>query len=247
MLLGCHRDSGSPSAAVAEPMTQSSDSAIRSATSPETQPESPAWWSQQYQAILVGESDLLVVEERPISEAEISQLATLEQNLEQLLIDAGGVSDASMKTIGRLSNLRHLRIRHSDISDQGITNLLAGAELPSLQILNLPHSSLTAAGITQLAKLPQLRQLRIGGRQIDDHAVELISQLPELRSLHLIGPQLTSKSLEALAESPHLNSFYLDDCPLPDPAWEQLFAAKPNLHVHVDQHHHDRDPHPDQH
>jgi hypothetical protein len=39
-----------------------------------------------------------------------------------------------------------------------------------------------------------------------------------------------------------LSSLYIDECPLPDTAWTQLFAARPNLHVHVDQAHHDLDP-----
>ena len=86
-------------------------------------------------------------------------------------------------------------------------------------------------------------QLRLGGSQLDDAAVAEIARLPKLRSLHLIGPSLTDAALQELAKAPSLTSFYLDDCPLSDSAWELLFAVKPKLHVHIDQLHHDRDPH----
>ncbi len=146
-----------------------------------------------------------------------------------------------MPAVAELQQIEHLRIRHSQISDRGIA-ALCGGNLDRLAILNLPQAQITATGIRHLQRLPSLTNLRLGGKQIDDAAVAEIAQLPKLRSLHLIGPGITGASLRSLAESPKLVSFYLDDCDLPDADWNALFDAKPNLHVHVDQQHHDRDP-----
>ncbi len=203
-------------------------------------------WSNQFAAVLVGQSDTLSVEHRPISVDQIERLQELMPNLKQLWIESGGVDDAAMRQIGQLKNLVHLRIRIAILSDLGLANLVSEG-LPNLQILNIPQARFTATGIAKLKQLPKLSNLRIGGKQLDDLCVAELAQMTELRSLHLIGPGLSDAALSLLGHSPKLSSFYLDDCPLSDSAWETLFSAKPKLHVHVDQHHHDRDPNPDVH
>jgi hypothetical protein len=198
-------------------------------------------WQQQLLAVERGESDTILVEDQPISDRQLAQLAGVSDQLEQLLVDAGGLTDASLGLLAPLQKLTHLRIRESPISDAGVARLVDGHP-DQLRILNIPQGSVTAEGIKQLAKLPNLVQLRLGGEQLDDLAVEAISKLPKLRALHLIGPRLSAKSLDYLATAPRLSSLYIDDCPLPDEAWVRLFEAKPKLHVHIDQQHHDRDP-----
>ncbi len=171
----------------------------------------------------------------------MSQLPQLDGKLSHLLIEAGGVDDASIETVAQVRGLVHLRLRECPIGNEGLARLVE-ARMSELQILNIPQSKCTADGIAQLASLPKLIQLRLGGQQIDDAAVAEIAKLPKLRSLHLIGPTLSDAALEKLSASPLLSTFYLDDCPLSNAAWQQLFAAKPKLHVHIDQAHHDRDP-----
>ncbi len=198
-------------------------------------------WREQFARVLAGESDTLLLDSGPITAEQLAELSQLDGKLTQLLIDAGGVDDTALPSIAKVHSLVHLRLRESDISDQGLASLVA-AGLPELQILNIPQGRIGARGIVSLAALPKLVQLRLGGKQLDDGAVAELAKLPKLRSLHLIGPDVTDAALRELAACPLLTSFYLDDCPLSDAAWEELFAAKSNLHVHVDQAHHDRDP-----
>lgn len=40
---------------------------------------------------------------------------------------------------------------------------------------------------------------------------------------------------------PALRNLYLDGAEVSDEAWAGYFQAHPNVHVHVDQAHHDRD------
>ena len=195
--------------------------------------------AERIRAIQAGESfELRLKTKAPPS--LLNQLAHLDGKLLDLLLDGGGIDDQTISLINRLPQLEHLRLRGCRITDEGIRSY-ASSKL-SLRVLNLPHSELTAAGIAELTKLPKLRQLRLGGSRIDDRAVREIAEIQELRSLHLIGPRITSVGLKALAKTPKLASLYIDDCPLPDAAWEDLFRDKPGLHVHIDQMHHDRDP-----
>ncbi len=196
-------------------------------------------WLTQLQLAREGQSDRIQVDSQVITAEQLEQLEQV-PNLTELLLDAGVVCDADLGHIAQLHKLEHLRLRDSPLTDAGAEQLADG--LPKLRILNLPQAELTAAGIRHFARNSNLTQLRLGGSHIDDAALAAMAELPELRSLHLIGPKLSDAALEALAASPKLTSFYLDDCPLSDAAWERLFDAKPSLHVHIDQAHHDRDP-----
>ncbi|GAB5404179.1 MAG: hypothetical protein Aurels2KO_24100 [Aureliella sp.] len=238
--MGCTAEPPSGSPATKELVA--ADQGIGSTKGTETRSESTSTgeFDSQIADLLSGKSEKLLLRVDPISSQQLAKLAECEELLD-LLLDAGGVTDADMKTIAQLESTEHLRIRQATISDRGLEALCAG-KLEQLAILNLPQAQISAAGIRHLQRLPSLTNLRLGGKQIDDAAVAEIAQLPKLRSLHLIAPAITGASLRSLAEAPKLVSFYLDDCDLPDADWNALFDAKPNLHVHVDQQHHDRDP-----
>jgi hypothetical protein len=48
--------------------------------------------------------------------------------------------------------------------------------------------------------------------------------------------------LDVLARMDGLWNLYLDGAGVSDEAWSRYFGARPTVHVHVDQAHHDRDP-----
>ncbi len=202
-------------------------------------------WQTQLAAVQAGESETIRIVQQVIGPHELSDLQFV-PNLTELLLDAGEIDDSGLVVIAGLTQLEHLRIRGERVTDVGLANLAAG-NLESLRVVNLPQASVTAVGIGHLAAMPALTQLRLGGAGIDDYALAELAKLPQLRSLHLIAPRLSDRALDELARSPKLTSFYLDDCALGDAAWERLFVAKPGLHVHIDQVHHDRDPSPHPH
>jgi hypothetical protein len=238
-LAGCQQPLDSP-APSQNPATRNKQLADQTVSSED--PIANSNWQSQFTAILSGADDTLLIADHAITADQLAQLVQLNGPLEQLLIEAGGVDDDSLSDILAVKSLVHLRLRECPLGDRGFEKL-GESELDRLRILNVPQTQVTSRGLASLAALPSLVQLRLGGPQLDDAAVAEIAKLPGLRSLHLIGPNLTDAALVELAKAPLLSSFYLDDCPLSDSAWEQLFAAKPTLHVHVDQQHHDRDPH----
>lgn len=212
----------------------------KSDPTPKPQPVEVSF-DQQLAKVKTGSADEIRMEHTALGAAELLQLDGL-LGLRALVLDAGAVGDEDVKHLVRLAGLEHLRLRESPLSDQGIRELGSGS-LKSLLILNLPQARPTAEGLKELAGLPKLRQLRIAGRQIDDAAIRELSHYPSLSSLHLIQPGITASSLDTLAAMQNLSSLYIDDCPLPDEAWASFFAARPDLHVHIDQAHHDMDPH----
>lgn len=219
--------------------------------SPEPPPEPPtlaplALFQQHLMQIVQGETTQLhttqfAVDQSMLRLLPIGQLQESESaSLDVVLIDQGVVDDEGMAILGQIPDLQHLRLRLSPITDAGLKPLLHQS---SLWYLNLPHSELTAEGVRSLQQLPRLRQLRLGSPQLGNDVSAAIAEIRSLRGLHLIGVPITDEGLRLIAGLPHLESLYLDDSAVTDVGWEWLFRNHPELHVHVDQQHHDRDPH----
>lgn len=159
--------------------------------------------------------------------------------LDTVLIDQGIVTRAGLAKIAELPGLEHLRLRLSPIVDEDLEPLLGCKDL---WLLNLPHSQLSKDGIVALARLPKLKQLRIGSDRLTNDCCRAIAKLQNLRGLHLIGVPITDDGVKVLSELPHLESLYMDDSAVTDSGWDWVFRNHPQLHVHVNQTHHDRDP-----
>jgi hypothetical protein len=198
-------------------------------------------FSSQISAVQAGKSDRILIEHSPLTDNDLAQLADLTA-LRELLIDhpESTIKAAGIEHLAGLPNLQHLRIRASGIDDEA---LAAIARLPSLTILNLPQADLTDAGLVPLRDLPNLVQLRFGSPRVTDAGIQTVAQLPGLRRLHLIDVPISPLGLTELARAKQLESLYIDGANLPDAALEELFRQRPDLHVHLDQEHHDRDPH----
>lgn len=177
----------------------------------------------------------LVASEEGAGEAQVAKLPMLDT----VLIDEGVITDEGMVTIAKIPELRHLRLRLSPITDEGLKPLL---ERKSIWFLNLPHSRLTEKGIRSLSALPKLRQLRVGSTLLGNDVGRALLEVKSLRGLHLIGVPLSDEGLKVIVELPHLESLYLDDAAITEAGWDWLFQNHPQLHVHINQRHHDRDP-----
>jgi hypothetical protein len=109
-------------------------------------------------------------------------------------------------------------------------------------LLNLPICKVTPKAIEELGDMAALRQLRLGIKSGDNRHGRAVATLSRLRSVHLIGVSVTDEGLRPLSQMPQLESLYLDDTAVTDTGWTWLFKENPQLHVHVNQKHHDRDP-----
>lgn len=161
--------------------------------------------------------------------------------LRVLVLERGVAGDAEAAILATLPDIERLVLRQSPLSDAGFKALAA---CRSLRDVNVPQAACTAAGIERLATLPGLKSLRLGGPNLTGPEVaRAITKLPHLRSLHLIDVAIGDDGLDALAELSTLRNLYLDGAGVSDAAWERYFGKRAGVHVHVDQAHHDRDPH----
>ena len=182
--------------------------------------------------------DKLHVTKIEVSDAMMSRVKHLD-SVETLIIDKGVLSDRSIHPISAMPRLRHLRLRLSPITDEGLKTL---AQCESLWYLNLPHADCTAEGVAALSQIPRLRQLRLGSPGLGNEVTGAIASIESLRGIHLIGVAVTDEGLKKLAAMPHLESLYMDDAKVTEAGWEWLFKNYPQIHVHVNQEHHDHDP-----
>ena len=104
-----------------------------------------------------------------------------------------GIDDAGLRFVGRLPQLRSLRIGLADwvgslgglaeITDAGLRHL---AGLVNLEQLDLARCErITPAGIKSLRKLKKLRWLRVSTKHFRDQDLAVFADFPRLEELHL--------------------------------------------------------------
>ncbi len=196
-------------------------------------------FAEQIELIRAGDATSIDVSAGEITDDQLASIGEL-KSLDTIIIDAGKITDAGLKALPDLPALTSVRLRASPVSDEGFATL---AKCAALRAINIPQAECTAAGIAALKPLEQLRSLRIGSAKLTSHeTVEAIKSLPHLRSLHLINVPLEDADLELLAGHAALQSLYLDGSHCTDDGWSKFFKLRPDVHVHVDQAHHDLDP-----
>ena len=177
--------------------------------------------------------------EKPLGAAEWESLRGL-AGLRELVLRGGVADDDKAGILASLPDVERLVLRESPLSDDGFRAI---AGLRTLRNLNVPQAACTAEGVRALRTLPALGFLRLGGPHLVGVEVcRAVASLPAVESLHLVDVRIGDEGLEVLAELPRLTNLYLDGSGVSDEAWRRYFERRPDVHVHVDQAHHDRDP-----
>lgn len=210
-------------------------------------------FAEQAAAVRDGAATRIRVSAAPLADPEWEAVVALE-GLTHLDLQEGVATDAHAARLAGLPRLERLVLRHSPLGDEGFRHLAA---CRALRILNVPQAACTRAGLEALAALPHLASLRLGSARLvgeggrdgpPDDADEgravagALLGLRALRTLHLIDVPLGDAGLHVLAGHEGLRTLYLDGAGISDAAWERYFARRGDVHVHVDQAHHDRDP-----
>ena len=193
--------------------------------------------ADQIAAVRAGDSDAIKTFALTTNDdlAGVSQLP----GLRELLLEETQITDAGVLALTGLTDLEHLRLRGARIGNAGIAHL---CQFQNLRILNLPHAQFTDDALAELARLPKLELLRFSSPHVTDAGMEHLAQLDQLRFLHLISVPITDEGLGRLEALKNLESLYLDDIQVTDAAINRLLKAVP-LHIHLNQQHHDLDPH----
>jgi hypothetical protein len=188
-----------------------------------------------------GTRETIQIEAVALGDVDLDSLAYV-TGLQNLLLDNPNsqFSSTGLANLHRLTDLKHLRIRGHGIDDAALVEI---AKITSLRILNIPQAAITDAGIAHLAELPNLELLRFGSSHISLAGIEALTALPSLKRLHLIDVPVNDQALQKLASMKQLESLYIDGGSFSEAAADELFRSRPDLHVHFNQEHHDRDPH----
>ena len=197
-----------------------------------------ATFEPQLEAVRRGESSRIVADS-PLGDTEWESLRGL-TGLRELVLRRGVADDAKAEILATLPGIERLVLRESPLSDVGFREI---ARCRNLTHLNVPQAGCTAEGVRALRAIPSLRALRLGGRNLAGREVgEAVAEITSLESLHLIDVPLGDDGLAAIARLPGLRNLYLDGAGVSDETWDEYFQRHPDVHVHVDQAHHDRDP-----
>jgi hypothetical protein len=196
--------------------------------------------AEQIAEVVAGKSDQIHVSTTPLVDADLIAIGDA-QSLRVLMIDHDDsrMTAAGMRHLAGLPHLKHLRIRGAGIDDEALAEV---ANIQALEILNLPRGAFTDAGLLQLKDLPRLESLRFGTPHVTTAGIASLATFPALKRLHLIDIPIGDDGLRSLARMEQLESLYIDGGEFSDVALDELFQARPQLHVHLNQQHSDRDP-----
>lgn len=205
---------------------------------PPTPPPSDLSFQEQVAAVRTGRDDRISVARETLRDGDLACLSGLTA-LRDLLLERSEITDAGLASLAELPRLEHLRLRGACIGDAGVRHL---ARCQNLRILNLPQARFTDAGLAELSRLPRLELLRFGSPYVTDAGLAHVKDCHALRFLHLIDTPITDAGLQHLAFLTDLESLYLDGTQVTDEGIESLLKVLPQVHLHIDQQHHDRDP-----
>ncbi len=113
----------------------------------------------------------------------------------QLNAYRSGITDAGLKHIGELSELRNLSLVRTRISDEGLEAL---TQLSNLSELDLSGTAITDKGLVHIGRLSKLKTLRLNLTYITDAGLGSLARLVDLETLDIRGTQVSAEGLRRL-------------------------------------------------
>lgn len=125
------------------------------------------------------------------------------------------LTEAGMKSIGRLKGLTELVIWGGSHSDEGLYRLHGFKNLEVLLLLPGAHD-VTRAGLKSLAGFSRLRRLCLVGAGIGDEDLKYLCPLKHLSDLDLTNTRVAGAGIAILSELPALKSLDLSNTGIDD-------------------------------
>ena len=108
-----------------------------------------------------------------------------------------GVTDATVKVIAKMRGFRDLSLSDSDVSDEGMRDIV---KLTTLFTLRLPNAKkITDAGLKDLGMLKELQVLDLSGTDATEAGLKEVVKCEKLQSLILRKPtKVTDEGVKEL-------------------------------------------------
>lgn len=106
-----------------------------------------------------------------------------------------GFTEADMREVAKLSNLRRLGLEANPIDDRGVVYIL---QLRQLEWLSLAHTKITDDGVKAIAGLPRLRELDLSCTDVTGNSLDSLANCKALRKLNVRNTQLSNEQVQEL-------------------------------------------------
>jgi Leucine-rich repeat (LRR) protein len=159
-----------------------------------------------------------------VDDSATARLVSL-TNLRHLYLKDTQITDAGLASLTSLTRLRLLSLGRNT-SDDGLAKI---APMKSLVYVDLEATQVTDAGLRHLAALPNLEKLNLSGRPISDDGLRQLRGITTLNELHLRGcKDITDDGFLSLREMKNLKSVDLGRTQIGPGCLSQLREALPN-------------------
>ena len=159
-----------------------------------------------------------------MSDALLTALEICASSLEELHVaDSPNVTKSGLASIGRLTNLKRLRLRGFPLSD---AHLAGWGDLKLLEILEIHGEGITDAGLACFSVCSNLNVLELGATSVSDKTLAWVSKRPAVRQLWLCGTPITDQGLGKLTNHAGLRQLYLGRTRISDRSDNTLASIK---------------------
>jgi hypothetical protein len=158
-------------------------------------------------AVIASTDSAALNAEGTMTDVMLGDVAGLETVVSLNLSGSKAVTDAGLRHLAALPNLRHLDLRGTAVTDRGLVVL---GDLPHLETLSLAMTAVTDRGMSELAHLGALRQLGLEWTHTGDAAIRALAGKRHLRHL-ATGNGVTDAGLGLLHELPVFKTWHGGD------------------------------------
>ena len=130
-----------------------------------------------------------------------------------------GATDAALGHVNRLSQLKEMDLRSTEVTDAGLAHLEG---LSQLRSLNLVHTEITDVGLARLKGLVQLQDLNLGATHLTDAGLKYLGGMTQLQVLYLDRNGITDAGLGCLKRLRQLRHLDLNWTMITDAGLEHL-------------------------
>ncbi len=166
------------------------------------------------------------------TDEEVKHVATALPHLTRLILQETKVTDAGLKPLARMTNLAHLHLGATAVSDNCWTELAAIPALESVSLSN--NAAITGKGLEKLAAVRSLRKLDLSKTKVTDDTAGTIARLAGLRELSLRELPVTDQTAKALSGLTELRELNIAYTQITDAAIADLARLKNLETINVD-------------
>jgi hypothetical protein len=169
--------------------------------------ESTTWSSRDWNSVLarLRERDFAGIDAAgEMTDAMLDDVSHIEQISALNLGGSRRVTDTGVRSLARLSRLRHLDLSGTGVTDQGLEALRA---LPELETISLAWTNVTDIGVAHLSACEHLRAVSLQGTACGDSALNALAGKAHLCQLRT-GNAVTDAGLALLHEFPIFKSWH---------------------------------------